>query len=159
MLVRRALLLLTAIGAGATAFELATERHWNGLVQLIPWFALAVLVLALGLAVRAGRRATVAARVLAVLVLAVSLYGVAEHVVVNHGSGPLDQAFSDAWDTLPMTTRWWYAVTKTVGPAPVLAPGVLGQQALLLLLATFVRPGATSGSRRRAVVGRGAEGG
>jgi hypothetical protein len=32
------------------------------------------------------------------------------------------------------------AVTKTVGPAPALAPGVLGQAALLLLLATLCQP-------------------
>ena len=36
-LVRQGLVALTAIGIFATAFELATERHWNGVEQLIPW--------------------------------------------------------------------------------------------------------------------------
>ena len=42
MLVRLSLVALTFIGILATAFELATERHWNGIEQLIPWIALTV---------------------------------------------------------------------------------------------------------------------
>jgi len=37
-------------------------------------------------------------------------------------------------------TRWWYAASKEVGPAPTLAPGLLGQTAVLLLLATVGGP-------------------
>jgi hypothetical protein len=37
----------------ATAFELAIERHWNNLEQLIPWLALAVLAVATVLALAA----------------------------------------------------------------------------------------------------------
>ena len=38
------------------------------------------------------------------------------------------------------SSRWWYAASKQVGPAPTLAPGVLGQTAALLLLATIGGP-------------------
>jgi hypothetical protein len=139
LLVRRALVALTVIGILAAAFELATERHWNGLEQLIPWVALAVLAVATALALIPGGRGVTAARVLALLVLGTSMYGVVDHILVNFNSGALDQRYADTWDNLPLLERWWYAATKTVGPAPTLAPGVLGQSALLLLLATLGR--------------------
>lgn len=136
-LVRRGLVALTGIGILATAFELYTVHHWNGLEQLVPWVALAVLAVATALVVTPGGSGVVAARVLALLVLGASVYGVLDHVLVNFGSGPLDQRYAESWDALPLLTRIWYAVTKEVGPAPTLAPGVLGQTALLLVLATL----------------------
>ncbi len=138
-LVRRSLLALTLIGIAATAFELSTEHHWNGLEQLIPWFALAALTAALVLAVLPGRGAQLLATVLVLVVLGASLYGVVDHVTVNYNSGPLDQRFADSWESLSATQRWWYAATKEVGPSPPLAPGMLAQTALLLLLATLMR--------------------
>jgi len=139
VLVRRGLVALTVIGILAAAFELATERHWNGIEQLIPWLALAVLAAAVVLLLVARGRGVPAARVLAVLVLAASAYGVLDHILVNHESGPLDQRHADSWETLSVAEQWWLAVTKTVGPAPTLAPGVLGQSALLLILASIGR--------------------
>jgi hypothetical protein len=136
VLVRRGLVALTAIGVLATAFELATERHWNGIEQLVPWIALAVLAVALALLLVPGGRGVPAARLLAVLVLGAATYGVVDHVLVNYESGALDQRYSESWETLPTVQQWWLAVTKTVGPAPTLAPGVLGQSALLLVLAS-----------------------
>ena len=144
-LVRHGLVALTAIGILAAAFELASERHWNGVEQLIPWIALAALAAAVGLLLVPGGRGVPAARVLAVLVLGASAYGVLDHVLVNYESGALDQRYAESWDTMPALQQWWLAVTKTVGPAPTLAPGVLGQSALLLVLASA---GAT---RRREV--------
>jgi hypothetical protein len=138
-LVRHGLVALTVIGILAAAFELAAERHWNGLEQLIPWLALAVLAVATAMVLVPGGRGVTAARVLALLVLGASIYGVADHILVNFNSGALDQRYADTWDALPLVERWWYAATKTVGPAPTLAPGVLGQSALLLLLATLDR--------------------
>jgi hypothetical protein len=38
------------------------------------------------------------------------------------------------------SSRWWYAASKQVGPAPTLTPGVLGQSAVLLVLATVGGP-------------------
>ena len=60
-------------------------------------------------------------------VLGASVYGVIDHTVVNYHSGPLDYRFADSWGTLLPTQRWWYAFTRTVGPAPTLAPAILGQ--------------------------------
>jgi len=140
VLVRRGLIALTVIGILATAFELATERHWNGWEQLIPWVALVALAAAVALLVLPGGRGTTAARVLAFLVLGASVYGMLEHVLVNVGTGALDQRYADTWESLSLFERGWYAVTKTVGPAPPLAPGVLAQTALLLLLATICNP-------------------
>jgi hypothetical protein len=137
VLVRRGLVALTVIGILAAAFELATERHWNGIEQLIPWGALSVLAVAVGLLLVPRGRGVPAARVLAVLVLGASAYGVLDHVLVNYHSGALDQRYSQSWDTLPALQQWWLAVTKSVGPAPTLAPGVLGQSALLLILASI----------------------
>lgn len=138
-LVRRSLLVLTLIGIAATAFELGTERHWNGLEQLIPWFALATLIAALVLALMPSRGAQIAARVLTLVVLGASAYGVLDHITVNYNSGALDQRFADSWASLSSTQRWWYAATKQVGPSPPLAPGMLAQTAVLLLLASVMR--------------------
>jgi hypothetical protein len=135
VLVRRGLVALTVIGVLAAAFELATERHWNGIEQLVPWIALAILAVAVTLLLIPGGRGVPAARVLAVLVLGASVYGVVDHVLVNYESGAIDQRYAESWDTLPALQQWRLAMTKTVGPAPTLAPGVLGQPALLLLLA------------------------
>ena len=154
--VRRGLIALTVLGILAAAFELATERHWNGLQQLIPWLAVAVLAVASALVLIRGRRGVTAVRVLALLVLGASMYGVVDHILVNYNAGALDQRYAATWDTLPLVKRWWFATTKTVGPAPTLAPGVLGQSALLLLLATLDRRdvGADTGnSAQRAVKG------
>jgi hypothetical protein len=140
VLVRRALIALTGIGILATAFELASERHWNGFEQLIPWLALGVLTAAALLLLFPDGRGITAARLLALVVLASSIYGVVEHVLANFDAGALDQRFADTWDSLPLLEQVWLAVTKTVGPAPALAPGVLGQTALLLLLATLCQP-------------------
>ncbi|WP_231743569.1 hypothetical protein [Mycobacterium sp. GA-2829] len=139
--VRRALLILTLAGICATAFELASERHWNDVEQLIPWIALAVLLVALVLACLRGRPAHVAARGLAVLVMGASIYGVLDHAAANHNAGPLDQRYADTWDSLAATEQWWLAATKAVGPAPTLAPGILAQTALLLILASLLRAG------------------
>jgi hypothetical protein len=140
LLVRQGLVALTAVGILAAAFELYGERHWNGAEQLVPWVALAVLAAATVLVLLPGTGATAVARVLALIVLGASAYGVIDHILVNYGSGALDQQFADTWDTLPVLTRWWYAATRHVGPAPTLAPGVLGQTAVLLLLATVGGP-------------------
>lgn len=148
-LLRGSLTALTALGIVGTAFELATLKHWNGAMQLVPWVAL--VVLAGAVTVHAGRpdRACLV-RVLAALVLITSLFGVLEHAVVNYESGSLDQRFADTWDTLSLWLRWWYAITRTVGPAPTLAPGMLGQAAVTLMLATIgARAASTEATAKR----------
>src|SRR5512144_499357 len=91
---RRGLIALTVLGILAAAFELATERHWNGLQQLIPWLALAVLAVASALVLIRRKRGVTVARVLALLVLAASLYGVIDHVLVNYNAGARAQRYA-----------------------------------------------------------------
>ncbi|WP_433435556.1 hypothetical protein [Nonomuraea sp. CA-141351] len=141
-LVRRALLALTAVGVLGAAFELATEQHWKSTEQLIPWGALALLGIAvLLMLVKDSPRLVAAVRLIALAVVVASAFGVYAHITANYDAGPLDQRYASTWDALPTLTRWWYALTKAVGPAPPLAPGMLGQSALMLLLATLIGRG------------------
>ncbi|HEY6424978.1 MAG TPA: hypothetical protein VIY28_17405 [Pseudonocardiaceae bacterium] len=150
---------LTALGIVGTAFELATLQHWNGSMQLVPWGALAVLAVALTLHAKPAGRPTRTrlVRGLALLVLAASMFGVLEHALANYRAGPLDQRFADTWDALSPWLQWWYAITKTVGPAPTLAPGMLGEAASTLILATIGQrcdPSAAPDRRRRRLARR-----
>jgi hypothetical protein len=84
------------------------------------------------------------ARVLAALVVASALFGVWEHVCANFDAGVLDRRYSETWESLSLATRWWLAVSKTVGPSPPLAPGALAQAAICALLATVRHPSLTA---------------
>ncbi|MEW6583107.1 MAG: hypothetical protein AB1416_10145 [Actinomycetota bacterium] len=132
---------LAALAVAGTAVELATLRHWNGGLQLVPWVGVAVLTaLAALLAVRPGRMAVRVVRVGAAAVLALSAFGVLQHVRANYDTAPLDRDYGPRWDAMSEAARWWAAATGGVGPAPSLAAGVLAQAALCLLLATLRHP-------------------
>lgn len=138
---RWALLGLAALTIVATTVELAMERHWKTALQITPWFGVGALVVALALvAVRPRRPAVHAARAIAVAVLALSAFGVFEHVRANYDAGPLDYRYANRWDSMSEGARWLRAATKSVGPAPVLAAGVLAQGALLTVAATIRHP-------------------
>jgi hypothetical protein len=140
-LLRRCFIGLAAVSAVGTAVELALIRHWTSTVQLIPWIALAALAVALVLLVaRPGRRSLQAARVLAVAVVLTAGFGVFEHVLANYDAAPLDFRYTNRWATMSATSKWWAAASESVGPSPVLAPGVLAQSALCLLFATIGHP-------------------
>jgi hypothetical protein len=142
-LLRAGLLLLATIGVGGLALELAMHRHWTTRVQLIPWFALGVLAVAIALVVfRPSRGRILLARILAGLVVATSLIGIYKHVRGNYDAGPLDLRYYLTWESMSEADRWWKAITKSVGPAPPLAPGALAQMGLLVLLATVRHPAA-----------------
>ncbi len=132
---RRCLLLLAALGVVGTAAELALIRHWNGFIQLIPWFSLAVLAVAIVLVM--ARRQVRVARVLAVLVTVSAVFGIYEHVLANYEAGPLDFRYSARWATMSMSSKVWAAVSESVGPAPNFAPLILAWSALCLLFATI----------------------
>jgi hypothetical protein len=135
-LLRRGLLGLAALSVLAIAYELAAERHWSNAVQLIPWVVLVVLVAAIGCATSSRPKLIVAARVLAGLALAASGFGIYEHVADNYQVGELDAVYSNSWVYRSILDRVYLAITKTVGAAPPIAPGALGQAGLLVLLAT-----------------------
>jgi hypothetical protein len=138
---RRGLLWLGWLTTLGIAVELATERHWTQPIMLVAWAALAVAgagLLLLRGAASAGRVRL--ARLLAVLVIASAALGVGEHVYANFDAGPLDQRYADSWDGLPLATRLWLAVSKTVGPSPPLAPGALAQIGVCMLLASLRHP-------------------
>ncbi|ACZ91658.1 hypothetical protein [Streptosporangium roseum] len=140
MTLRRGLIGLTVLSILGTAFELATERHWQTWEQCLPWGALVLLAAGVVLpALHDSPRVIMAVRWLASAVLLVALFGVYVHVAANHEAGFLDQGNAGTWETLPALSRWWYALTKSVGPTPPLAPGMLAQTAFLLLLATLAR--------------------
>ena len=92
--------------------ELAVERHWSQPSQQVAWVA----------------------------VMLSAVYGIWEHVDSNYDAGELDYRYADTWGSVPETTRWWLAVSKTVGPSPPLAPGALAQASLCVLLATLRHP-------------------
>jgi hypothetical protein len=138
LLFRRAFLTFAAAGVAATTLELAMIRHWGSLVMLIPWAVLAAL--AAGIAVAAFRPTPGALRTvrrLAVVVAATAVFGVVRHVMANYDAGPLDIDYETRWATMSALSRWWAALTESVGPSPVLAPLVLAQSAACLWLGTL----------------------
>jgi hypothetical protein len=138
---RRGLLWLAALTNAGIGVELPADRHWTQPVQLVAWAALGAVALALLLvARRPTRRKLRLARLLAIIVMFSAIWGVWEHVYANYDAGVLDFAYVDTWDGLTEPTRWWLAVTKTVGPSPPLAPGALAQASLAVLIATLRHP-------------------
>jgi hypothetical protein len=138
---RRGLVALAAAGTVGVAIELLLLRHWTESRELIAWFAVAVLAVAVVLAAyRPSRRTIRAARGLAVAVLVTSVIGVLVHVWANYESAPLDARYTASWPTTAEPVRWLLAATDTVGPSPSLAPLALAFVALMLLLAVVRHP-------------------
>lgn len=138
---RRGLLWLAGLSVVGLAVELAAERHWTQPIQFVAWAALLVTLLAIGLTAgisSAGRLKL--ARWLAIAVMISAGFGIWEHIEENHDSGELDRVYGESWDSLPATTQWWLAASKTVGPSPPLAPGALAVAAFCVLLATNGHP-------------------
>jgi hypothetical protein len=129
---------LTAASIVGIALELVIERHWGQAARLIPWLALLASGLALVTLFRRPSAAAVrAVRIVAVAVLLAGGVGVALHINENYSAGPLDQRYSETWESMSEPARWWAAFTKSVGPAPTFAPAALAEVALLLLISTI----------------------
>lgn len=138
---RRGLLWLAALTTAGILIELAAERHWTQAIQLVAWGAVGVIAVAIALVAWSPSRGRVqVARILAIVVMLSALLGIWEHIEGNHDSGPLDAQYGDTWDGLSESTRWWLALSKTVGPSPPLAPGALAQAGLCVLLVTLRHP-------------------
>jgi hypothetical protein len=140
-LLRAGVLALVAIGIVGTTVELVFLRHWSTATESIVWPVMLALGAAFGvLVLRPSRGVVRAVRVVAVLAAAFALIGVGFHVVENLDAGPLDRLYAARWDSMPAIEQWFDAITGAVGPAPTLAPGVLAEMGLGLLLATFRHP-------------------
>jgi hypothetical protein len=127
--------LLISIGSAmGIAVELAAERHWTTAVQMIPWFALGLLAVAIGLRLRLTRANERAVRVIAAVVGLSGLIGVYKHVAANVHAGPLDYRYTKRWPSMGMTSHWWAGISKSVGPSPPFAPMALALSALCLVL-------------------------
>ena len=139
---RSGFLAIAGVTTVALALELAAERHWTQPIQLVAWAALAITLVAIGLVL--GRPTPIRlrlAQILAILVVVSAVWGIWEHIESNYDAGELDQVYTAQWESLPETTRWWLAVSKTVGPSPPLAAGALAQAGACVLFATLRHPG------------------
>lgn len=138
---RQGVLLLAAAATVGTLVELATLHHWKSTEQLIPWVVLgAALGGILSLLVHPRRGLVVAARWLSLLTLAGTALGVYQHIEGNLEAGPLDRVWGERWDSLSGAARLWHAANGDVGPAPLLASGVLAMIGLLVFLHTLGHP-------------------
>jgi hypothetical protein len=138
---RRGLLWLAALTSLGLAVELGVERHWTQPIQLVAWVAVAAILVAAALMGRAPTRRRVRlAQILAVVVVLSAALGIWEHVYSNYDAGELDRRYASTWASLSEPTRWWLAVSKSVGPSPPLAPGALAQAGLCVLLAAVRHP-------------------
>ena len=123
---RRGILAVAWITVLGTVLELGLERHWQSGDQIIAWGATALAAVAVALvSVRPRHRRLWVARVVAMLVLALSAFGVVEHVSANYEAGELDANYAPRWPTMSEFERWRAAALKSVGPAPILAAGAL----------------------------------
>jgi len=138
---RAGILVVAWLSLLGTGVELALERHWQSLEQGIAWIAVALAVASATFATRrsSGGRLWLA-RLLAVAVLALSVVGVWRHVNANYEAGELDAEYGPRWAAMTETDRWRAAALKSVGPAPILASGMLASVSMLVLLATVGRP-------------------
>jgi len=138
---RRGVYGLAALGIAGTTVELVFLRHWQGATQLIVWPAIVALGIGLTVLVcQPSARAVRAVRTVAIVVAGVALVGIVLHVTENLTAGPLDRDFAARWDSMSAIEQWWEAITGGVGPAPVLAPGVLAEISLALFVGTIRHP-------------------
>jgi hypothetical protein len=140
-LLRRGVLGLATLGIVGTGIELVFLRHWQNVLQVIAWPAILALGFALTLLVRKPRpRGIQVARGISAIVVLVAGLGISLHFYVNLNAGPLDRDYGPRWEQMTSFDQWTAAITGDVGPAPMLAPGVLAEISLALLLASIRHP-------------------
>lgn len=132
-------LLALALASGVfVAVELAALRHWNATDQLIPFVVLAIMMVsALVLAIVRGRFGVVQARLVALITVGASLFGLFEHVSSNLDTGVLNSRYD--WAALSGWEHVWLATSGAVGGSPALAPLALALAGILLGLSTLGR--------------------
>ena len=149
---RGAMALLVVISILSVAVALAYERHWGDFWQLVPWAAVVVSGLALGVLVLRTSQATIRiARIVAVIVLVCALIGIWRHFDHNYYTAVLDQDYSDRWEEMSVVDRVWTVANGTVGHVPVPAAGALVPVGVTLWMTTL---GLGDKSRRDAETAR-----
>jgi hypothetical protein len=140
---QRAFHILGALIVLGTALELATERHWKADNQYFAWIFLGLVASAVVLgSFPPSPLALGATRMLSGVTIAGSLFGIFEHIKANYDAIPLDYRYTKKWTTMSTVSKVWTAVTKSAGPSPVLAPGILALAATCMLLAVSHGDGA-----------------
>lgn len=139
---RASLVVLAVLTWIGTAVELAMLRHWNSATQLVPWFVLAVLAVAIAAyVVRPTRTVVRAVRVVAIAAALGAAWGAKEHIEANLVAGAASPVLGDRWGSFSTVYRWWLAATGGAGDTPPLAPGFLALTGIILALATLGRYG------------------
>lgn len=135
------LLAIAALGIAGSGAELAIERHWQSLEQMLAWLALAVAAVGLFAILGRGRRGGLwLARLCAVVAIAFAAVGVWRHVNANYQTAPLDFRYETRWNGMSETERLWAVLSGAVGPAPILASGILATIGIALGAATIGIP-------------------
>jgi hypothetical protein len=138
---RAGLLVLAALGIVGTAIELATIRHWGSPDQMIPWVVLVALAVAVAAVAWAPSRARIRfAQLVGGGSLLAGAYGVLQHISENVDAGPHSHRYGAKWASMSTLAHWWAGAIGGLGSAPTLAPAVLAQIGLCLLLATLAHP-------------------
>ncbi len=138
--------IMAALGA---LVELAMLRHFKSGSQLVPWFVLALVILAaVAHWARPGAATAWIGRAIGIVALLGGAYGVYEHIQSNLNTAALSIKWADTWESLPWIQQVYEAATGGAGAAPPLAPGFLGLAGLMLIAATLGTGGRADGSEK-----------
>lgn len=132
LLLERTRALLMALSGsmfGATIIELVFAEHTDGWIQLLPFACCAAGLLALVLLWQRPDAARVRiARIVLALIVAASVFGMAEHAW---------NAYEMARDFHPGIGGWELVHTTLTSSIPLLAPGALAAGAFVGFVATY----------------------
>jgi len=139
------LLLLVAAVYPGTVVELILERHYDKLLQFIPFVLCIAGFLAVALVIVHARPLTIwLMRVVMFVTMPATLLGMWEHLDGNMEFQREIRATAGTWEQLS------YAIH---GAAPLLAPGILALAAGVALIATYAHPALQAARRSSAIEG------
>lgn len=129
---RRFLFGLAAFICAGTMVELALAKHWDGLVQLLPFLLAGLSLVAIGAVLLNPKQWRLRLlRWITAITLAGSLFGVFEHIEHN---------IEFALEIRPNAVLNDVLLDALGGANPLLAPGILAFMAILALAATYYHP-------------------
>jgi hypothetical protein len=129
---RTFLLWLAGFMCAGTIVELFLAKHYEDLIQFVPFVLCGLGLIAVAAALRRQQRAQLLAlRGVMSLLLLGSLIGVYEHLASNFAF-ELDMRPSAVWSDV------WFQALR--GAAPLLAPGILAVAAVVAIAATYAHP-------------------